>query len=276
MAKKKQQPQGVEKKPVDALPSTGSVIGDIQISKIDSNTRFLGKQQISEEQDNLKGKHFTYVVYPESAPDDWIEQLRQSGLRFVVSPLHDKDINADNTPKKEHYHVIVSWGNNTTYKSARALCNMLNCPMPQLLRNCNGMYRYLTHKDNPEKYQYTEKPNRYNGWIRPLDNTDISSIKEEIFGMIYTRYCTEYGELLMICQQIGSEYFEVASTHTVLFKAVCDSFRHNPYSALKRRHETVKDETEKQIIGDLLQSYHHAEFYDGTEDLDDARVKEDK
>ena len=101
------------------------------------------KNDDDNKQDNLKGRHFSYVIYPDSAPADWIEQLKNIGLAFVVSPLHNRDINADGTKKKDHWHIIVSWGNTTTYRAAKGLCNILNCPIPQMLRNCNGMYRYL-------------------------------------------------------------------------------------------------------------------------------------
>lgn len=253
--KKSKKPETqTEKKPVDAGTSTSSDDSDFALSTINSTTKMLKNQEISEEQDKLKGRHFAYVVYPESAPADWIEQLKQTGLSFVVSPLHDKDINADGTPKKEHLHMIVSWGNTTTYRSARGLCDMLNCPMPQLLKNCNGMYRYLTHKDNPDKYQYSEQPKCYNGWVRPLDSVDVSNLKAEIWQMVYTEDCQEYGELLMVCEQRGSEYFEVASNHTLFFKAVCDGYRHNPVRTLQRRYETARDD-DREIIGKLLSRY---------------------
>lgn len=218
---------------------------------INSNTETTENQE-NEAQNSLKGRHFAYVVYPDSAPEDWIEQMKDTGLSFVVSPLHDKDINPDNTPKKAHYHMIVSWGNTTTYKSAKGLCKMLNCPIPQLLKSCNGMYRYLTHKDNPEKYQYTGQPVTYNGWVRPLDNADIKNLKAEIWSLIYINDCMEYGELLMVCASKGSEYFEVASNNTLFFKAVCDGYRHNPVRTLQRRYDTINDEVEKAIIKERL------------------------
>lgn len=244
----------VEKKPVDVPPSKDSVDSTYS-STINSTTKTLENQQISEEQDKLKGRHFAFVVYPESAPEDWIEQLKQTGLAFVVSPLHDKDINADNTPKKAHYHVIVSWGNSTTYRSARGLCDTLKCPIPQMLKNCNGMYRYLTHKDNPDKYQYKEQPKCYNGWVRPLDNADVENIKKEIWKMVYTEDCQEYGELTMVCEERGAEYFEIASKHTIFFKAVCDGYRHNPVRTLMRRYKTLRDEEDREVIKSLLNSY---------------------
>jgi hypothetical protein len=244
-----------KKKPSELADSEGKVVElnkNNDISTYINSTTETAENQGNTKQDDLKGRHFAYVVYPESAPEDWIEQMQDTGLAFVISPLHDKDTNPDNTPKKPHYHMIVSWGNTTTYKSAKGLCEMLNCPIPQVLRNCTGMYRYLTHKDNPEKYQYTEIPKTYNGWVRPLDKADVSNLKAEIWSMVYINDCREYGELLMVCSSKGSEYFEVASNNTVFFKAVCDGFRHNPTRTLQRRYATITDEEEKAIIRERL------------------------
>lgn len=228
---------------------------DIDVTKNDDDNK----------QDNLKGRHFSYVIYPDSAPADWIEQLKNIGLAFVVSPLHNRDINADGTKKKDHWHIIVSWGNTTTYRAAKGLCNILNCPIPQMLRNCNGMYRYLTHKDNPEKHQYKEQPKCYNGWVRPLDNADVANIKREIWQMIYIEDCQEYGELLMMCEQRGPEFFEIASRNTLFFKSVCDGYRHNPVRTLRRRYETLDDEDDKRAIRSIL-ARHHVMIDDETEE----------
>lgn len=242
-------------------PSASSSSLNKESSSNNSNANVIKNQVVDntqQEQDNLKGRHFSFVVYPDSAPEDWIRRLEQTGLPFVVSPLHDKDINADGTPKKPHWHIIISWGNTTTYRAARGLCNkdMLACPMPQMLKSCNGMYRYLTHKDNPEKFQYKQQPVCYNGWIRPLDNADIANLKREIWQMVYTEDCQEYGELLMICEQRGPEYFEVASRNTLFFKSVCDGYRHNPVRTLQRRYMTLTDEDDKRSIRSILARHH--------------------
>lgn len=237
-------------------PSASSSSLNKESSSNNFNANVAKNQDDNNKQDRLKGRHFSYVVYPESAPSDWVEELKKRGLAFVVSPLHDKDINPDGTPKKAHYHIIVSWGNTTTYRAARGLCVLLNCPQPQLLKSCNGMYRYLTHKDNPEKFQYKEQPACYNGWVRPLDNADVANIKREIWQTVYVRDCQEYGELLMICEQLGPEYFEVASRNTLFFKAVCDGYRHNPIRTLQRRYETLIDEDDKKAIKSVMLRHH--------------------
>lgn len=223
----------------------------------------------SSTQDNLKGRHFCFVVYPSeewikknapdcpydgssgwgTAPDDWLEQLQNTGLPFAMSPLHDKDTNPDGTPKKPHWHVIVSWSNTTTYRSARVIADtILHCPRPQLLKAVEGMYRYLTHADNPEKYQYKELPRCFNGWERPLDNAAITALKAEIRKLVYLHNCVEYGELVAVCVQLGNEYFDIVSSHTYFFDKLCSSYRHAPLVTLSRVLQEYDGEEAEEIV----------------------------
>lgn len=254
--------------PQDAEESTGdtSITPDYSTESPSSSS---GKQ------DELKGRHFCFVVYPTEkwirehapdcpydgssgwgeAPDDWQEQLQNTGLPFVVSPLHDKDTNPDGSPKKPHFHVIVSWSNTTTYRNARVIAQtILHCPLPQLLKAVEGMYRYLTHADNPEKYQYKEIPRCYNGWERPLDNAAITALKAEIRKLVYLHNCQEYGELVAVCVQLGNEYFDVVSSHTYFFDKLCSSFRHAPLLTLSRVLQEYEGEEAEEIIN-LLKQY---------------------
>lgn len=241
-----------------ATPEGSSLSPHFEKSLGINNNMDLQKKQdsgASDKQDALKGRHFAYVVYPESAPADWIEQLQQTGLSFVVSPLHDKDVDPTGTLKKPHYHVIISWGNTTTYRAARGLCDKIRCPRPQMLKSPNAMYRYMQHLDNPDKYQYTDIPTTYNGWVRPLNAADVVQLKREIWGMVYTQDCQEYGELLMVCAEHGSEYFDVASSHTIFFSKICDGYRHSPIRTLKRRYNMLDDGLEKEQVYEVLLKY---------------------
>ena len=58
------------------------------------------------EKKNVKKRNWAFVLYPESAPENWKEQLQLTGLPCVISPIHDKDVNPDGTPKKAHHHII--------------------------------------------------------------------------------------------------------------------------------------------------------------------------
>ena len=105
---------------------------------------------------NIKKRMWAFVAYPESLPPDWLEKLKQSGLQVAISPLHDKDINPDGEPKKPHYHIILIYSGPTTYNNVATFTESINGTIPQPLEQVRGYYRYLTHKDNPEKAQYSD------------------------------------------------------------------------------------------------------------------------
>ena len=87
---------------------------------------------------NVKKRNWAFVLYPESAPVDWLERIQKSGVMAAVSPLHDKDVNASGEPKKPHYHVILVYGNPTTFKNVESFTKSLNQPIPQALEQVRG------------------------------------------------------------------------------------------------------------------------------------------
>ena len=40
---------------------------------------------------NTKARHFGFLLYPDSIPNDWKEKLESLGISMAVSPLHDMD-----------------------------------------------------------------------------------------------------------------------------------------------------------------------------------------
>ena len=87
----------------------------------------------------MKKRNWAFVVYPESAPSDWIEQLQQRGVVGAISPLHDKDLNATGEPKKAHWHVIVTYEGPTAQSVVERLTERLNAPKPIPLNKFEGI-----------------------------------------------------------------------------------------------------------------------------------------
>ena len=104
---------------------------------------------------NVKKRNWAFVAYPESLPTDWKEQLQATGLQVAISPLHDRDVDPTGELKKPHYHVILCYAGPTSYNVVKGLTDSLKGPIPQPLEQVRGYYRYFTHMDNPEKYQYS-------------------------------------------------------------------------------------------------------------------------
>lgn len=122
-----------------------------------------------------RAKNYTLVVYPEDLPtelqtdDAWISVFRDMGHKLVVSPYHDKDANPDGSKKKPHYHVLLQGGRNwIKFAELKDLVkndfNGKGVAVPQKCSNSDGLKRYMTHIDNPDKYQYSKDDIRcFNG-----------------------------------------------------------------------------------------------------------------
>jgi len=94
------------------------------------------------------------VVYPESAPDNWLSVLRDLMIPCYVSPLHDKDLNADKTPKKPHYHVLMIFEGKKSRAQIEDIVKRFGGVGQEDVKSKRGYARYLCHLDNPEKAQY--------------------------------------------------------------------------------------------------------------------------
>lgn len=181
---------------------------------------------------NVKKRNWAFVIYPESAPPDWRDQLQQTGLQCAISPLHDKDINPTGEAKKPHYHVILAYSGPTSFNVVKGLTDALHQPIPQALEQIRGYYRYLTHKDNPEKAQYSDCDiqtiNGFNiGNYIELSKSEVNVIIRSLQELIRQYDIVEYSQLMdtLVDNEMYLEH-EVASTHTMFFDKYITSRRH--------------------------------------------------
>ena len=179
---------------------------------------------------DIKKRNWGFVLYPESAPEDWKDILQLKGLAFAVSPLHDKDINPTGEEKKPHYHIILTYGSPTTYKNVKTITDELNQPIPIPLESVRGYYRYFTHKDNPEKYQYNETGiELFNAFdvTDIMNNFEVFQCMKEIQTVILENEILEYSDLMdFLIINDKMELWNVASSHTLFFNTYITSKRH--------------------------------------------------
>jgi hypothetical protein len=182
-----------------------------------------------------KSRYWAFVVYPEGnppAPTDWVDRLQQTGLKCAISPLHDCDLDPTGTPKKAHWHVIACWDGPTTANVVKAITDALNAPTAQALNSVGGYYRYLTHKDNPEKHQYSESDIKtLNGFnvadYCELTRREVNDTKIRLIEFIKERNLLEYSDLLEILLRDGMALeLDIAMNQTVLFTGYLRSRRH--------------------------------------------------
>lgn len=167
-----------------------------------------------------RSTNWATVIYPESAPDNWLQILRDMMIPSFVSPLHDKDYNADGEPKKPHYHVQFCFDSNAkrSREQIKELTDLIGGVGQEKVASRSGYCRYLIHRDNPDKAQYN-----YNDIIC-IGNVDL----DRTFGSQYNKHeCLK--EMMQFIRDnqiiLLSDLADYSAEHRPddWFKIICDN-----------------------------------------------------
>lgn len=125
---------------------------------------------------------FTFLIYPESAPKNWLDILKSWHIPMYIS-LHNKDMLLDKVtgeirPDKDHDHVLAMFDGQKAADCLDGLIDMVHGVKPPiheyLVQNKRSLARYLTHMDEDprEKYPYFLDPDHKVieiGGVEPYD-----------------------------------------------------------------------------------------------------------
>lgn len=191
--------------------------------------------------DEQKARYGAFVVYPESAPTDWWEQLKRTHGSYARSPLHS----ADGENGKPHYHVIYKHSNTVRLE---AMKRVIPKGIPanghvELVAAPRNYQRYLVHLDDPEKQQWRADPRELietcNGF--PLDLTrdfsqaERSEQRRQLMKLVRENGITEYSDLLEGLEDVGLyDLFDYAWNHTIALDSYLRSRRHRNDKTAKR------------------------------------------
>ena len=221
-----------------------------------------GAKTIPANKKDVKKRNWWFVLYPESAPPDWRDRLRATGLPIAISPLHDKDVydNGEQAgqPKKPHHHVILAYPGPTTYS---VVCKLvqgeLGQPIPQPLEAIRGGYRYLSHADNPDKYQYDAKDIETLNGFNILDYVDMTAaeavaMNKELVSLIMELGFADYCDFIEYLLFNGTDVqYEYAISHTLFFTAYLKSRwqREKAIQAAEEKRQQEKEDRQKLSNG---------------------------
>lgn len=107
------------------------------------------------EKKDTRSRAWSFIVYPESAPENWEAILDEQHIEWAHSPLHDRDLDPTGEPKKAHWHVLLQFTNVKSFDQVNEICKTVNAPIPQRCHNTRSLARYFCHLDNPDKAQYS-------------------------------------------------------------------------------------------------------------------------
>ncbi len=149
---------------------------------------------------NSKTRNWAFVLYPESAPDGWQDLLADTHIPAFISPLHDRDIDADGVIKKAHYHVVIMSDGPITQNRANELIEpFCGTKSAEHIKSLRGYVRYLAHLDNPDKAQYDPAE------IIALNGADLADLLKPNTSDNYRII----GEIMCYCEE--SEIHEFAA-----------------------------------------------------------------
>lgn len=162
-------------------------------------------------------RNFATVVYPESAPENWIEILSEQFVPAFISPLHDSDINPTGEPKKPHYHVLITFDTMKTNEQAKALTELIGGVGCEVVNSVRGYARYLCHLDNPEKAKYKQED------VKALCGADYSAV----ISLATDKYMA-LGEMQDFCEKYNVSSFYLLSKYARhnrndWYRILCDS-----------------------------------------------------
>lgn len=199
-----------------------------------------------------KHRYWWFILYPESAPPDWKDILKFRGLPCAISPLHEFDIKDYETGelKKAHHHIILAYSGPTTFQNVKRLTvDELNSTIPKPLDCIRPPYEYLTHKNDPDKHQYSaDEIEHINGFdlsdMIELDAKDKASIVMSIHHDIKQNNIYEHWQLLDYYEKIGDyTRFNFVFSHTIHFNRYIASRRH---SSVKSDEEYIEEFNERR------------------------------
>jgi hypothetical protein len=131
-----------------------------------------------------RARNWTFIVYPDSAPEKWRDVIDLTHVQWIESPLHDADENADGEQKKPHWHVALLFDGSKSYEQMLEVSASVNATIPIPIQTVQGLVRYMVHMDNPEKKQYSVKDIVAHGgvdisvYLRPNSTTRYQMIAE--------------------------------------------------------------------------------------------------
>lgn len=169
-----------------------------------------------------KARYFTFLLYPESIPNDWNQRLGLMGVPIAISPLHDRDKSnvEGQTYKKAHYHVVYVAKNPVTTDSVRKRIQRALGPrsvskVQIVVQSMKNMYLYLTHESKDAIAKNKHKYSKHD--ITLLNNFDIDryitldvedkdDMLNDVCDLIDDHNLANMRELRRFLKAHGSEY----------------------------------------------------------------------
>lgn len=167
-------------------------------------------------------RNFATVVYPESAPSDWLATLADLHVPAFVSPLHDSDLDPDGKVKKPHFHVLLMFENVKNFETqVKPIFDSIGGVGRELVQSARGYARYLCHLDNPEKHQYEPMDVKCFGGVDFFDIIGLPGDRYKAIGemmdWVQATGCMSFAELSNFAKSSRQDWFRMLCDNSSFF-----------------------------------------------------------
>lgn len=104
----------------------------------------------------MTARNFTASLKPAWSKEQSLKFLKQMvGTATVYIINHDKDTNEKGETIEKHTHIVLLYD---SPRKVTTISNLLSVEpnFIEIVKSSNAILRYLTHKDDPEKFQYQD------------------------------------------------------------------------------------------------------------------------
>lgn len=187
-----------------------------------------------------RNTRWTTIVYPESASSNFLDVLKDFHVPFLLSPLHDKDVDGDGVIKKAHYHLVLYFDSLKSAAQAQVIFDAIGGVGCQSVQSPVSYARYLIHADDPDKYQYAAEDVVAYGLDYLQCSLDEKSQKylgiSDVITYVIENNIESFSRLLIVTSQLNRHIFEVVCDNPYLVKSFMSSIRNNRIECSKQEY----------------------------------------
>ena len=182
-----------------------------------------------------RSNKWAFLIYQESAPENYLAILEGMHIPFVLSPWHDKDVNKETGEfKKAHKHGVLFFESLKSYTQvSELLTEKLHTPSHvEVVMSPKGMYDYFIHAENPDKTLYNMDEIE-SGCGFELEQFLITNNNDQflstVIDIIEEHNFTEFNNLVRYARVENPSLLNLIIDKTYFFAKYLDSRRHSSH-----------------------------------------------
>lgn len=186
-----------------------------------------------------RSNKWAFLLYKESAPENYIDILEEMQVPYILSPWHDQDVDKKTGELlKAHKHGALFFDSLKSYTQvSELLTENLNTPKKvQIVLSPKGMLDYFTHAQNPDKTPYNAEDIE-SGAGFDLDQFLVEQQSgrfiNEVIDLINDYNFTEFQDLVIYARHNDPRLLTLIMNRTYFFTKFIESKRYRASRHIK-------------------------------------------